>query len=356
MKIDSSNVSMYSAHSYEYSHQTYTSSQVHYGASQLQNGESDNKLQSAIALDFSFEQTQTVSSQRVAYFDEDYMSQEDFIIKLLLEKLLGRMHGGNSSGSSKNTSISISQEVSSFQASSISAYSAGSAVSNQPVGALIQTTQEYYQKQTVDFSASLQIQTPNKTFEMNIDLSFTQELYEVHSSTLSIGNENLIDPLVINYGEDINPFENLGNLKFEFDLDNDGENDLIPLLKQGAGFLAFDRNNNGKIDNGSELFGTQSGNGFKDLSVFDEDKNNWIDENDAIFNKLKVWQKDDSNEAKLVSLLDLNIGAIYLGDVQSGFKYQSAIDKTEAVQQSNGIFVKEDGSGVGVVSSLDIAV
>jgi len=349
MKIEGSNVSMYSATSYEYSHQTYTSSQAHFGASQLQNQEEQNQLQSAVFIDFSFEQTQVISASRVVYFEEDYMSKEDLLLQILLERLLGRFKGTESTSyNTEYSSMSIAKEVTSGNSNPYSLA--------QPVGTIVQTTQEYYQKQTVDFSASLEIQTPNKSFAMDINVSFTQEFYEVHSSSLAIGNESFIDPLVINYGEDVNPFENLSDIKFEFDLDNDGENDLIPLLKQGAGFLAFDKNSNGKIDNGTELFGTDSGNGFKDLSIYDSDNNNWIDENDAIFDKLKVWTKDDSNEAKLVFLIDLNIGAIYLGDVQSGFKYQSSIDKTEAVQHSNGVFVKEDGSGLGMVSSLDIAI
>ena len=37
-----------------------------------------------------------------------------------------------------------------------------------------------------------------------------------------------------------------------------------------------------------KLFGTSSGDGFKDLAEYDEDGNGWIDENDSIFNRLKV--------------------------------------------------------------------
>ncbi len=40
-----------------------------------------------------------------------------------------------------------------------------------------------------------------------------------------------------------------------------------------------------KINDGSELFGTSSGDGFKDLATYDEDENGWIDENDSIFSK-----------------------------------------------------------------------
>ncbi len=194
------------------------------------------------------------------------------------------------------------------------------------------------------------------SINLDLNISYSKELYESHNTRLAFGEVDLIDPLVINYREDVNPFENVSSLNFEFDLDSDGATDMIPLLKQGAGYLAYDENENGVIDNGNELFGTKSGNGFTDLAVHDDDQNGWIDENDAVFSKLKIWQKDETGDNKLVSLLDLNVGAIYLGDIQSGYKYQNGIDDTMAVQKSNGIFVKEDGSGAGMVSSIDIAV
>ena len=46
---------------------------------------------------------------------------------------------------------------------------------------------------------------------------------------------------------------------FKFDLDADGREDEISMLGKGSGFLALDKNGNGKIDDGSELFGTKSG-------------------------------------------------------------------------------------------------
>lgn len=220
---------------------------------------------------------------------------------------------------------------------------------------VIETKEEYHKKQTVDFTAQIEIKTPNNNYHLDLEVGFTEELYEVHEKQLTLGNTALIDPLVINYDEDINPFKNLSKLRFEFDLNNDGENEFIPLLKKGAGFLAHDKNNNGKIDNGTELFGPQTNHGFEELAKHDSDKNNWIDENDKIFNELKVWQINDSGENKLVSLLDINVGAIYLGEVQSGFTYQNGISEVTAVQRSNGIYVKNDGSGVRMINALDLS-
>ena len=44
------------------------------------------------------------------------------------------------------------------------------------------------------------------------------------------------------------------------------------------------------------------------------------DEADEIFSKIKIWSFDEAGNSSLISLLDANVGAIYLGDVQSGFK------------------------------------
>lgn len=221
---------------------------------------------------------------------------------------------------------------------------------------VIETKEEYYQKQTIDFQSSLQINTPNNYYEMELDISFSKELYEAHSMELVFGDLETLDPLVINYSDDINPFDNLSKLKFEFDLNNDGENELIPLLKQGAGFLAYDTNDNGAIDNGSELFGPSSNDGFSELAQYDKDDNNWIDENDAVFNKLKIWQINDEGDNELVSLVDLNVGAIYLGQVQSDFSYQTKVNQVDAIQKSNGVYVKNDGSGMRMINALDFVV
>jgi len=361
MKIESSNVNMYSQSTFQYQHQTTTSTQLQYGRS-TNNQEDNNSLQSqAFFLDFNYSKTTTVESSRVIYDYDDTMSFEDKIKKMLLEALLGRFYGDNIAMYPKNKPLNADYTPTRHQEK----YNPYIEKNHTPqennsnselIGIVFNHQEEYYQKQTVDFSTSLQINTPNSSFSIDLSISYSQELYESHRSKLVIGEEAAIDPLVINFGEDVNPFENLSELKFEFDLDSDGNDDLIPMLKQGAGYLALDKNDNGLIDDGAELFGTDSGNGFKDLAKYDKDHNNWIDENDEVFHKLKIWQKDDAGGNKLVSLVDLNVGAIYLGDVQSGFKYQNGINNTEAIQKSNGIFLKEDGSGAGIVSSIDIVI
>ena len=69
----------------------------------------------------------------------------------------------------------------------------------------------------------------------------------------------LFDPLIVNIGSDT---ADVCDQTFKFDLDADGTEDEISMLGKGSGFLALDKNGDGKINDGSELFGTKSGDGF----------------------------------------------------------------------------------------------
>ncbi len=161
------------------------------------------------------------------------------------------------------------------------------------------------------------------------------------------------DPLVINMDVDT---AGVSDQKFYFDLDVNGEEEQISFLGEGSGFLALDKNGDGKINDGNELFGTKSGDGFKDLEEYDKDKNGWIDENDEIFNKLKIWTKDENGNDKLIDLKTAGVGALYLGKVSTEFSLnQAENNQTNAVIRSTGIYLKENGEA-GTLQHIDLAV
>lgn len=219
----------------------------------------------------------------------------------------------------------------------------------------IQGVQESYyeENESVSFTSNGNVTTEDgRSISFNIDVEMSRSFVEYYREEgLSIGN--MCDPLVINFSG--NPAE-LTDTKISFDLDNDGNNDSISTLAEGSGFLALDKNNDGIINNGSELFGTSSGDGFYDLSKYDSDNNGWIDENDEIFNNLKIWVKDNNGYDKLYTLKDKNIGAIYLGSADTNFTLRSANSgNVNGAIRKTGIFLYEDGSGVGTLNHLDIA-
>ncbi len=163
----------------------------------------------------------------------------------------------------------------------------------------------------------------------------------------------LTDPLVINVGSDT---ASVSDQTFYFDLDADGKKEEISSLGSGSGFLAYDKNGDGVINDGAELFGTKSGDGFADLAQYDEDGNGWIDENDEIFNHLKVWTKDEDGNDRLLSLKDCDVGAIYLGKSDTQFHLnQKETNQTQAVIRQTGIFLRESG-GTGTIQHIDLAV
>lgn len=110
-----------------------------------------------------------------------------------------------------------------------------------------------------------------------------------------------------------------------------------------------------KINDGSELFGPNSGNGFEDLRAYDKDNNNWIDENDAIFDKLLIWTKDDTGEEKFYTLKDKGIGALYLENVSTKFDFEDNQDNLQGVMDSSSIFLKENGN-VGAIHEVDLKI
>ncbi len=75
-----------------------------------------------------------------------------------------------------------------------------------------------------------------------------------------------------------------------FDPDEDGFLERVGWVKAEDGMLARDLNSNGTIDDQSELFGNATTSGFAMLAELDSNSDNVINNLDADWNTLLVWQ------------------------------------------------------------------
>jgi hypothetical protein len=188
------------------------------------------------------------------------------------------------------------------------------------------------------------------SFQLSLEMS--REFYQETNVSIREGDGVKKDPLVINFA---GTAAQLTDTKFAFDLDSDGKTDQMSFVSAGSGFLALDKNANGVIDNGSELFGTQSGNGFAELAAYDSDGNQWIDENDAVYSKLRVWSKDADGKDQLSTLAQRNVGALYLGNVATPFDLKNGANELQGQVRSSGVYLNEDGSA-GTLQQVDLVV
>lgn len=209
------------------------------------------------------------------------------------------------------------------------------------------------ESEQTSFAAEGVIRTSDgKDIRFMLSLEMKREFFRETHVSVREGDGVRKDPLVVNFG---GAAAQLTDTRFSFDLDSDGTAEEMPFIGAGSGFLALDKNDNGVIDNGSELFGAQSGNGFADLAAYDGDKNNWIDENDAVYSRLLVWSKDAAGQDALSTLAQRNIGALYLGNIATPFDLKNSENALQGQVRSSGVYLSEDGS-VGTLQQVDLVV
>lgn len=184
--------------------------------------------------------------------------------------------------------------------------------------------------------------------EINFDFAVNlSREYKSEKTYQEAGSVVLRDPLVINFA---GKSSELTEERISFDLNADGQLEEIPGLAASSGFLVFDRNGNGKADDGSELFGASSGQGFSDLAQFDLDKNGWIDEGDAVFSQLRVW-----SGAEFSTLKERGVGALYTAAVDAPFSLKNEGNQLLGQIRAAGIYLSEAGE-VGQLQQIDLAV
>lgn len=218
----------------------------------------------------------------------------------------------------------------------------------------IKNTSTYFfeESESTTFSGSgTAITADGRQVSFGVDFTMSRSYMEAVGIESTVSYPYVLtDPLVINLK---NSTVDITDQSFYFDLNCDGTKENIAQLGAGSGYLVFDKNGDGIINDGSEMFGAKTGNGFKELAEYDSDHNGWIDEADEIYSKLKVWVKNEKGEDVLMSLKDADVGAIYLGSSKTDFTVKEQdTDKPIAMVRSSGMFLHENGTA-GTVNQVD---
>ncbi|WP_448524051.1 hypothetical protein [Pseudothermotoga sp.] len=216
------------------------------------------------------------------------------------------------------------------------------------VGVIYERGEYERRSESTDFAAKGYVETKDGR-RIEFEISFHASRTFERSETFRFIGGNLQDPLILKL--DDAPLE-FSDKKLTLDLDMDGVLEEFR-LPRNAVLLVLDANDNGQLDDGRELFGPSTGDGFNELAMYDEDKNNWIDESDGIFVKMRVLRVNRDG-FELVPLLEANVGAIYLGSVRTFFSLyddEGLLGKLN----SSGIYLTEDGRA-RTIHQLDLKV
>ena len=140
-----------------------------------------------------------------------------------------------------------------------------------------------------------------------------------------------------------------------FDHDGDGNQTSSGWVKADDGFLVLDRNGNGTIDNGTELFGDatplsgggKAADGFDALAQEDTNADGKVDDQDTNWNNLRVWrdlnQDGVSQSGELFTLDSLGIAALNVASTSHAQVLANGNRITEL-----GSYIKTDGSQSGM--------
>lgn len=220
-------------------------------------------------------------------------------------------------------------------------------------GMVYERTSVQYEREVTAVAIRGEVQTQDgQRVRFELALNMQREWLQTEQVELRAGDAVRKDPLVLHFD---GPLAALSHTRFEFDLDADGQTERVPFAGVGSGFLVWDRNANGRADDGRELFGARSGDGFAELADLDHDGNGWVDAGDPAFEQLRVWRRDAAGQEQYQTLAQAGVGALHVGRVSTPFSVRGEGNAPLGEVRSTGVYLKETGQA-GALQQIDLLV
>ena len=147
-----------------------------------------------------------------------------------------------------------------------------------------------------------------------------------------------------------------------FDFEGDGDPVKSAWAAPNSGLLVRDLNGNGRIDNGSELFGNYTilkngalaGNGFEALAEFDLNGDGLVDRAEAKAAGILIWIDANTNgKADPGELLTFEQADVFA--IETNYKVTSQFDKNHNLLKWIGTFIRSDGSKAPAIDVIFIS-
>ena len=272
------------------------------------------------------------------------------VLIMLIERLTGRKINLIRPGG-----VSTNADAAARQAGRRAAAAASESQQSTPPqragwGVEVTVEQVHQETETTGFTAKGRVVTADgRTISFAYQIEMHRDLTQTSTTEITAGDAvKKVDPIALNL---TGGAAALSSNRSAFDINSDGNPEQVALPAAGTYFLALDANGNGTIDNGGELFGPATGNGFAEIKKLDTDGNGWIDEGDAAYTSLELWSGSDGG---LMSLADAGVGALYVAkSAATQFDLRSASNETLGQVVSSSVYLGENGKP-GAIQQVDL--
>ncbi|MGC9054572.1 MAG: hypothetical protein ACP5KS_11875, partial [Candidatus Hydrogenedens sp.] len=190
-------------------------------------------------------------------------------------------------------------------------------------------------------------QTNQISFHFQMEFRFEMSM-EIQMGVQKLDQQQ--DPIVFDLDGDGIELTDVKN-GVRFDITGTGKSVQTAWVRGGDALLAWDRNRNGQIDSGLELFGDQRGsvNGFEELRKLDTNNDGFIGPEDKNFKELVLWRDNGdgvSSQDELFTLPQLGIERIALD-----YKNTNVVADGNNTITQKSFFIRTDHS-VGRVADV----